>query len=249
MIRKFRAIVQTPKEPQDHEVLWYWKGKILFWNNGEWQPFHTIDASEIAYTSKEAEDINTVHEALDKLLYITPKINTFTLKQAGTYERGTTISTLDFAWDYNKKLIQKQRLDDLDLIPTIRQFTIEKDITSDTSFTLWATDDVNEVTASTSIQFIDYIYYGTTSLNGELIIQKISPTVNEILVIAKDEEHIWVFIPQSTGYTKIIHNGVDSTDSFIVVPQEYRTDTGVLSNGIMYISKHPNLGQVTLKFE
>lgn len=160
MIRKFRAIVQTPKEPQDHEVLWYWKGKVLFWNNGEWQPFHLIDAAEVAYTSEEAEDVNTVHEALDKLLYVTPKINTFTLRQAGTYERGTTISTLDFSWSYNKKLIRKQRLDGIDLVPTIRQASIQKDIASNTSFTLWASDGTNEVTASTSIRFVDYIYYG-----------------------------------------------------------------------------------------
>lgn len=40
MIRKFRAIVQTQKEPQDHEVLWYWKGKTQFYDNGEWMPFN-----------------------------------------------------------------------------------------------------------------------------------------------------------------------------------------------------------------
>lgn len=75
---------------------------------------------EVSYTPEEAEDVSTVHEALDKLLYVTPKINTFTLRQAGTYERGTTISSLDFSWSYNKKLIRKQRLDGLDLVPTVR---------------------------------------------------------------------------------------------------------------------------------
>lgn len=249
MIRKFRAIVQTPKEPQDHEVLWYWKGKVLFWDNGEWQPFHLIDSEEIKYASEEAEEVSTVQEALDKLLYITPEIDTFTLKQAGTYERGTVIDVLDFSWSYNKNLIKKQRLDDIDLIPTIRQVTIETEILSDTTFTLWASDNINEATSRTSIQFVDYIYYGILSSTQGMSIHKVHPTNTEISVIANNGSFIWVFIPYSTNYTKILHNNVDSTDAFIVTPQEYRTDTGALSNGIMYISKHANLGQVTLKFE
>ncbi len=63
MIRKFRAIIQTSKEPEDHEVLWYWRGKLLYWENGEWQPFHIIDLSEIPY-----DDIHNTKEFLDKLV-------------------------------------------------------------------------------------------------------------------------------------------------------------------------------------
>ena len=247
MIRKFRAIVQTPKAPQDHEVLWYWKGKVLFWNNGEWQPFHLIDAMEVEYTSEEAEEVKTVQEALDKLLYVTPKINNLTLKQAGTYERGVTISSLDFSWSYNKKLIRKQRLDGLDLVPTIRQATIEKDITSNTSFTLWASDGTNEVTASTSIRFVDYIYYGVQNSEGvSLRRQKINSS--GITITANANEYIWIFIPRSTGYTKLWHNNVDSTDNFVYEPTNFETDTNLSIAGTFYVSKNHSLNSVTLKF-
>lgn len=249
MIRQFRAIVQTSKEPQDHEVLWYWKGKVLFWNNGEWQPFHLIDAIEVAYTSEEAEEVKTVHEALDKLLYVTPKINTFTLKQAGTYEKGVTISNLDFSWTYNKKLIREQRLDGIDLTPNIRQATIEKDITSNTSFTLWASDGTNEVTASTSIRFVDYIYYGVmgdeVSDNNRL---KINPASAGINITANVNEYIWIFIPRSAGYTKLWHNNVDSTDDFIYTPTDFVTDTNLSVAGTLYVSKNHSLNNVILKF-
>jgi len=53
---------------------------VLFWDNGGWRPFHLIDAVEVSYSSEEAEEVKTVHEALDKLLYVTPKISSFTLR-------------------------------------------------------------------------------------------------------------------------------------------------------------------------
>lgn len=70
-MRKFRAIVQSSIEPQDHEVIWQWNGKLFYWNDG-WEPLHTLDASEIAYEYEEAEGVENVAQALDKLLYVTP---------------------------------------------------------------------------------------------------------------------------------------------------------------------------------
>lgn len=43
-MRKFRAIVQTPKEPMDHEVLWIWDGTLRFWNNDGWEPVVDVQA-------------------------------------------------------------------------------------------------------------------------------------------------------------------------------------------------------------
>lgn len=37
-MRKFRGIVQTIKEPEDENILWYKGNELLFFNNGEWQP-------------------------------------------------------------------------------------------------------------------------------------------------------------------------------------------------------------------
>lgn len=42
-MRKFRGIVQTVVEPKDENILWYNKGELLFFNNGEWQPFLDIN--------------------------------------------------------------------------------------------------------------------------------------------------------------------------------------------------------------
>lgn len=222
---------------------------MLFWENGGWRPFHLIDATEVAYTSEEAEEVSTVYEALDKLLYVTPKISSFTLKQAGTYETGTTISSLNFSWSYNKKLIRKQRLDGTEFPPTVRQATLTKDITSNTSFTLWASDGTNEVSASTSIRFVDYIYYGVQNEEGvSLGRYKVNPASAGINITAKTNEYVWIFIPKSAGYTKLWHNNVDSTDDFVRKSTSFMTDTNLSIAGTFYVSKNHSLNNVILKF-
>lgn len=50
-MRRFRAIVESKLEPQDKEVLWYYKNKLLYYNNGVWVEFikeqQSIDTSNI----------------------------------------------------------------------------------------------------------------------------------------------------------------------------------------------------------
>lgn len=68
-MRKFRGIVQTNKEPTDKEILWYKNKELLFFNNGEWQPFINIDSSEIDlsdYITFEEVDEKLKENKLDK---------------------------------------------------------------------------------------------------------------------------------------------------------------------------------------
>lgn len=68
-MRKFRGIVQTNIEPQDHEILWYNKGELLFFNNGEWQPFLDINkllkGIEICCNCNNKEDDMTREEIIE----------------------------------------------------------------------------------------------------------------------------------------------------------------------------------------
>lgn len=248
-MRRFRAIIETHIEPEDHEVLWYYKGKLLYWGNEAWEPFLLVDAIEIPYETEEDESISTVQEALDKLLYVFPKISSFTLKQAGTYENGSTISTLDFSWSYNKKLIRAQKLDDIAIPPTIRQARLNRDIKVNSTFTLWGSDGTNAVTATASIRFVNYMYYGTQNAEGtSLKRSKLNPSVGGLTVIANAGEYIWIFLPKSSGFTKIWHNNVDSTDDFVREETDFLTDTGLHIPGTFYVSKNHSLNSVTLKF-
>lgn len=248
-MRRFRAIIETHIEPEDHEVLWYYKGKLLYWGNNAWEPFLLVDTIEIPYSTEEDESISTVQEALDKLLYVYPKVSSFTLTQAGTYENGSVINTLDFSWSYNKELIRSQRLDDLEVPPSVRRAQLHRDITKNTTFTLYASDGTNTVSASASIKFVNYIYYGVIDTDSNSVQKgKFNPSVGGLTVTANAGEYIWIFLPDSSRFTKIWHNNVDSTDDFVREKINFHTNTGLNIPGTFYVSKNHSLNNVTLKF-
>lgn len=67
MIRKFRAIVQSNVEPEDHEVIWLVKGKLLYWDNG-WEILCTLDISDIIYEHSSLKEVKNVKQALDTII-------------------------------------------------------------------------------------------------------------------------------------------------------------------------------------
>lgn len=246
-MRKFRAIVETNIEPQDHNVLWYWKGKLLYWGNDAWEPFLIVDSEEIPYETEEDKSITTVQEALDKLLYVYPEVNSFTLKQAGTYEDGSVINTLDFSWEYNKDLIKEQKLNDIVIPTSVRKAKLSREIKVNSKFTLWCSDGKNSNTSVASIRFVDYLYYGTQDSEGTpLKRSKLNPAVMSFTIHSGEGEYLWVFIPDSSGYTRILHNNLDSTDAFVATTIEFLTDTGLHIPGVLYVSKNHSLKSVTL---
>lgn len=248
-MRKVRAIVESAIEPQDHEVIWYYKGKLLRYDNGGWQPFHTLDASEIAYSYEEAEGVETLEQALDMLLYVPPKISSFVLKQAGTYEAGASIDTQEYSWSYNKKTMKNQSLNNMALPINVRSARLSNKITKNTTFTLWADDGTNEVTAQTSIKFVNYMYWGTQASDGTVKSRyKANPSAAGLTVEVGSGEYAWIFLPKSCGYTKIWYNNVDSTTDFISKSTKFNTDTGLSVEGTLYVSKNHSLNSVTLKF-
>lgn len=249
MIKRFRTIVETHIEPEDHEVLWYNKGKLLYYGKDAWEQFLITDTIEIPYETEEDKSISTVKEALDKLLYVTPKIVSFTLKQAGVYENGSIINTLDFYWQYNKENIKEQKLDDLILPLSVRRAKLTKNIKTNSTFILWCSDGTNIVSSSVSIRFVDFIYYGTQYADGNILKRnKLNPSIGNLTVVANTGEYIWIFLPQSSGLSKIWHNNVDSTEDFIKNKVNFLTDTKLNISGTLYISKNPSLNSVTLKF-
>lgn len=67
MIRKFRAIVQSNVEPEDHEVIWLVRGKLLYWDNG-WEILCTLDISDIIYEHGSLKEVKNVKQALDTII-------------------------------------------------------------------------------------------------------------------------------------------------------------------------------------
>lgn len=46
-MKKYRAIVKSFIEPQDHEVIWEFKNKLYRWLNDDWKPFIILDPNDI----------------------------------------------------------------------------------------------------------------------------------------------------------------------------------------------------------
>ena len=124
------------------------------------------DASGVNYTNTSYPNLDNVKKALDNLIskvyYVEPKIETFAMiPNIDTYEIGSTVNELVFNWTYNKDGITSQTLTDCTLADeTVRTATYSTPITSNKTFTLTASDSSKSVSASKSISFKHYIYWG-----------------------------------------------------------------------------------------
>ena len=124
------------------------------------------DASGISYTNASYPLLSNVSLALTSILnqinYVEPSITSFTMSPStDTYEIGSTVSEVVFNWTYNKDGITSQTLTDCTLADeSVRTATYSTPITSNKTFTLTASDSSKSVSASKSISFKHYIYWG-----------------------------------------------------------------------------------------
>lgn len=124
-------------------------------------------ASDIAYTNEQYPAMQTLQDAMDKLLYITP---TLSVSGGSTKERGESVSSVTVTWTWNKK-ISSQSLtvsgqSAIPLDPNARSYTYtpSNPITSNTTFTISGTDGTTSKSGSTSVSFIIKKYYGASAV-------------------------------------------------------------------------------------
>ena len=126
------------------------------------------DASSVSYTNTDFPILDNAKKALDnlfaKVYYVEPKINSFTMTPStDTYEVGASVAEVVFNWTYNKDVVT-QTLTDCTLVDeTVRTATYDTPITANKTFTLNASDGEKSVTASKSIAFKHYIYWGSSA--------------------------------------------------------------------------------------
>lgn len=110
-------------------------------------------ATDISYTNPTYP---TVAAALDKLLYVAPSITSFT--GGTTVEIGSSVTPV-LNWSYNKTMTEQRLNGAIELIAN-RSKTMGA-ITSDTTYSLWATDGTNQINGSQSVLFRFYKFWGT----------------------------------------------------------------------------------------
>lgn len=81
MMRRFRAIIQSNKEPEDKEVLWLFKKRILYWDNEEWRALKFLGGEDIAIDgipgiSNVQEVYDAVYSRMDEVSDKIDEVNT-----------------------------------------------------------------------------------------------------------------------------------------------------------------------------
>ena len=152
---------------------------------------------------------DTVKKALDFLLYVEPKVSIS--NSVGTVEKGTVISNVDLNFTVNKDM-QTVTIDHG--IGNVKGLTSKKltgqNISTDTTFTITATDaEGKSAKASTTIKFLDSVYYGASTaatitdsaligMGSKLASNKaMSATIN-----CSGGKYIYIAMPASFGLTK-----------------------------------------------
>jgi hypothetical protein len=103
-----------------------------------------------------------VQAALDALLYVSPRINSFT-NSVGTVEIGTTISAVTLGWSLNKTMTSLALDHSLGSVLDLTSKTLTGlTLTNDTTYTLTASDGKNTVSASTTVAFRNKRYWGVS---------------------------------------------------------------------------------------
>lgn len=134
------------------------------------------DAEDIAYTNDQYPSMKNLQDAMDELLYLTPAVS---ISGGGNYEIGSSRPTTVLTWTWNKT-IKTQSLNQGigSLEPSLRTYTYETEISSNTTFTITGSDGKTTKTASTSVNFMPKRYWGVSA--------KTSLTDAEIIALSSE---------------------------------------------------------------
>ena len=155
------------EDPQD-----YYEEYI--WINDAWEHIGNtaieLTAENVTYVNG---NISTVQEALDELLYVEPKVTSFS--GGGTYEKGQVIESVSLKWTINKTIKTQSINNGIgELEASIRNYTVEgANLENDTTYTITVNDGKKSATANTSVLFRQKRYWGVsaeTSLTNEQVL-------------------------------------------------------------------------------
>jgi hypothetical protein len=208
-------------------------------------------------TNKNVKDLSgeldKLKEEIQGLTYVPIEISSF-INNINEAEKGQVINNIILDWDYNK-IPTELLLDDVSIETSLKTYTLSaQNINSDKIYTLTAKDSQNNSSIkTTSITFVDAIYYGAKeeseydntfvlSLNKKLAKDKDqSVTIN-----ANTNQYIYICTPVAFGECNFSVGGF--TGGFEKI-QEISVTNGYnyTTNYNLYKSVNPNLGETTVQ--
>lgn len=172
-----------------------------------------VGAHSIPYNGSYA----TVQAALDALFYVELDISSFS-NNKGNQEIGSTASGIVLSWAYNKDVTEQSINQGIGSLPVgDRSYNVSGSISSNTTWTLSATDGTTPVNGNTSISFLNKRYWGEsseTSLNDAQIIalnSELSSSRVQSRTFTPSGEYVYFAWPTSFGTPTFTVNGLLNT--------------------------------------
>lgn len=174
------------------------------------------DANDVSYDSPLYA---TVEAALNALLYVAPKINSFS-NTVNTVEIGQTITAVTLAWTLNKTMTSLSLNQSIgSVLGTTSKVLSGLSLTSGITYTLTAGDGENTAAASTSVVFDPKRYWGVSASD--------SLTSAEVLALGNSEF--------ATSFGKsITYNATGGKYPYYAFPATFGTPSAVTVGGLAF---------------
>ena len=206
-------------------------------------------------------NISSIQDTLDELMYEPIKINSFTVSPS-TAVKGDQITEYTFIYQFNKAP-STLRIGNISYTPEISGFKTVQNITppiqQDVSFTLQASDSGSNthspasVSKTVSITFMNYIYYGVYSsvnvltediishMNYNVLSNSKSMTIT--INVSGQSQYLYYIIPANLGDCTFSFGGF--TGGFAMLGTVSHTNSyGYTESYKVYRSDNPNLGNI-----
>ena len=203
-----------------------------------------------------SDSIKTIKEDVENLLYTPISLKSFT-NNVNKVENGATINSVVFSWELSKDpaeiIFGGQSLDVTTRSKTLSQLNL----TQDKSWLLKVTGQRGEsFTKSTSINFLNGVYYGAKSIPQEydsefilsltkVLSNKKIPSIN---VSAGKNEYVFYCVPTSMGECRFNFNGFSGGIN-LVDTVSFTNENGHTENYYIYKSDYANLGDLSVNIE
>ena len=211
-----------------------------------------LPCENILYTTEADTSIETVKDALDKLLY-SPLTISFSTPTT-IFEKGTVIESIWFNWSYNKKIVW-QKFNNQLIDSDLRKYCYDVPFYSNKSFTIIANDGKKEYNKNIGISFLNGIYWGVSdateydnSFIKSLTKQLSDSRARTFTVNATNNQHIFYCIPSRLGTPSFsvggFSGGFDKVKTIL-----FENNSGFAENYDIWKSTNSNLGNTTVKVE
>lgn len=212
---------------------------------------NNLNANMTSVTAKantNAAEIAAIKEELGNMTFIPIDITYFN-HELGVLEKGRELTELDLYWTCSKTPISLT-LDD-EVVNIESPIRITGSFTENTIFKLVAEDGKTQDEATTTLDFVDGIYYGvsnTTSYNNDLIrnlTQILSTEKSQTFTVtAGTDESIFVAAPADIEYTFSV--GGFSGGFHVAATIDYTNQYNHTTSYKIYKSDNMNLGTTTV---